>query len=162
MSRPKESAGFTLIELMIVVTLLAIFATLAVPSFTATIERNRLQTQADELKSFLLYARGEAVSQKATLIVAADGDDLWNVKRGDADDALRQLKHDPELAQIRASADEIKFRSNGTATATAFTVCHNDDTATGLYLEVQASGAVKLFRQGTKDADDTALDSCTL
>ncbi|WP_370600723.1 GspH/FimT family pseudopilin [Pseudomonas nitroreducens] len=160
MSRPMGSAGFTLVELMIVVTLLAIFATLAVPSFTSTIERNRLQTQADELKSLLLYARGEAVSQKAT-ITAAGSDDVWSVKRGDGD-ALRQLKSNPELTRIRASADEIKFRSNGTATATTLTICHNDDTATGLYLEVQASGAIKLFRQGTKDADETPLDSCTL
>lgn len=161
MSRPKGMAGFTLVELMIVLTLLAVLATLAVPSFTSTIERNRLQTQADELKSLLLYARGEAVSQKVTITVAVDSNDLWSVRRGDAD-ALRQLKNNPELAQIRASADQIKFRSNGTATAATFTVCRNDDTATGLYLDVQASGTIKLFRPGTKDADETPLDSCAL
>jgi len=161
MSRPKGLAGFTLVELMIVLTLLAIFATLAVPSFTSTIERNRLQTQADELKSLLFYARGEAVSQKTTITAAVDSSDLWSVKRGD-NDALRELKSNPELAQIRASADQIKFRSNGTATPATFTVCHNDDATTGLYLEVQASGVIKLFRQGTKDASETPLNSCTL
>ncbi|WP_448679283.1 GspH/FimT family pseudopilin [Pseudomonas nicosulfuronedens] len=160
MPRPKGSAGFTLVELMIVVVLLGIFATMAVPSFTAMIERNRLQTQADELKALLLYARGEAVSQKTTITVAADGSDLWGVKRGNTD--LRQLKYIPEQAAILASANEVVFRSNGTATAANFTICHNDNTDSGLFLAVQASGAIKLFRQGTQDADNTALGSCTL
>ncbi len=92
--------------------------------------------------------------------MAADGSDLWGVKRGNTD--LRQLKYIPEQAAILASANEVVFRSNGTATAANFTICHNDNTDSGLFLAVQASGAIKLFRQGTQDADNTALGSCTL
>lgn len=160
MPRPKGSAGFTLVELMIVVVLLGIFASLAVPSFTAMIERNRLQSQADELKAFLLYARGEAVSRKASITVNV-ADNVWSVRKSDNSE-LRRLKYNPDLANIQASADTLTFRSNGSTTAANFTVCHGDDTSTGMYLEVQASGAVKLFRQGTKDAANTTLDSCTL
>ncbi|WP_175253033.1 MULTISPECIES: GspH/FimT family pseudopilin [Pseudomonas] len=155
-----KTSGFTLVELMIVIVLLAILATIAAPSFRDMIERNRLQGQADELKSFLLYARGEAVTLRTTITVTTDDEDAWIIERGN--NTLRQLEHNPDQATIRSSAETITFRGNGTATATTFTVCHDDDPSRGYFLEIQASGATSLYLQGEKDANHTALDSCTL
>jgi len=162
MSGPVTSRGFTLIELMIVLALLAIVAFIAVPNFTDYIERNRIQTQAQELQAFLLYARGEAVSRNTSITVTLDEDedDLWVAKRNSGE-IIRQLIQNPELVQIDSNVDEVRFRSNGTATAASFVVCKNDETERGFSLEIQISGAITLSKVG-KSVDGNDLNSCTL
>ena len=43
--------GFTLLELLIVMAIVAIVATLAAPSFNGVLERQRVRTVADMLRS---------------------------------------------------------------------------------------------------------------
>lgn len=162
MSGPVTSRGFTLIELMIVLALLAIVSFIAVPNFMDFIERNRIQTQAQELQAFLLYARGEAVSRSASITVAPDEDDdeLWVAKQGSGE-VIRELTQNPALIQIDANVDEVRFRSNGTASGGSFVVCKDGDTERGFSLHIQASGAIALSKAG-KNIDGTDLNSCTL
>ena len=63
--RRHRQAGFTLVELMIVVALVAILLSLAAPSFRETIARNRLEGVATELSTDFQYARSEAVARNA-------------------------------------------------------------------------------------------------
>ena len=53
--------GFTAIELMVVVAILAVLTTLAAPSFHLIIERWRVRQTVEGLQSTLQYARSEAV-----------------------------------------------------------------------------------------------------
>ncbi|MDP2868137.1 GspH/FimT family pseudopilin [Methyloversatilis sp.] len=70
-------AGFTMIELMIVVTLMAILAAFAFPSFQSFIASSRLTAESNELLSGMNLARSEAVRiQRRVLLcraAAADG-----------------------------------------------------------------------------------------
>ena len=59
----KLGRGFTLLELMVAIAVLAILATVGVPSFRALIQNNRVTTQANELVSALSFARTEAVKR---------------------------------------------------------------------------------------------------
>ncbi len=53
--------GFTVIELMVTLVVVAVLLTLGVPSFSNTIEQNKLSTQINSLISTLQYARSESV-----------------------------------------------------------------------------------------------------
>ncbi len=53
--------GFTLLELMIVMVIVAIGVALAVPSYQDILERRHTTAQAEELAAFLAYAQSEAV-----------------------------------------------------------------------------------------------------
>lgn len=78
----KRVLGFTLLELMVAISIAAILIALAVPSFTSTIKRNRVQSQARGILSSLLSARAEAVSRggRVTLchINAGACDGAWS------------------------------------------------------------------------------------
>lgn len=63
----KHSRGFTLIELMIVVALVAVVLTLVAPSFRNSIARNKVEGIAGELNTDLQYARSEAVTRNAAI-----------------------------------------------------------------------------------------------
>lgn len=62
-----RSFGFTLIELIITITIAGILAVLAVPGMNSIIKNERMASQANELVSDLNFARSEAV-KRATLI----------------------------------------------------------------------------------------------
>ena len=77
MINKKQGVGFTLIELMITVAIAGILASLAVPSFSKMIERNRLKEAAEGLKSDLQWMRTESIKQSCNL--QADFDNTaWN------------------------------------------------------------------------------------
>mgnify|MGYP003634819119 CR=1 FL=1 len=60
--------GFTLIELMVTVAVLAIVLTVAVPSFANMVNGNRLTSQANDILAGLILARTEAIKQNQSVI----------------------------------------------------------------------------------------------
>ena len=67
--RLMRSRGFTLIELMVVVALVAIVLTLAAPSFRDMILMRRLHGVSAELVTDVQFARSEAVSRQQFAVV---------------------------------------------------------------------------------------------
>lgn len=69
------SKGFTLIELMVTLLVVAIVAAIAVPSFNQLMSDTRAQTLANNLVSALNLARTEAIKrgQPVTLCPSSDG-----------------------------------------------------------------------------------------
>lgn len=68
----RRHRGFTLIELMVVLAVIAVFATVAVPSFTDQMARRRLEGAASELVTDLNFARTKSVSANATVTLATN------------------------------------------------------------------------------------------
>jgi type IV fimbrial biogenesis protein FimT len=64
-----QAAGFTLLELMVVVSIAAILMAIAVPSFNATIRSNRLTSDANQFTTALNLARSEAVKRGLSVTV---------------------------------------------------------------------------------------------
>ena len=67
MNRPQ---GFTIIELMVTIAVLAILAAMAIPSFTDMMERQRLINATEAVYSDLQNARSEAVKRSQQIVVS--------------------------------------------------------------------------------------------
>lgn len=67
----KKHSGFTLIEVVITLAVIAVLVALTVPSFRGTIQNNRATAQANELVSALNLARGESIKRGAPVTVCA-------------------------------------------------------------------------------------------
>lgn len=61
--------GFTLIEMMVTVVLLAVLIALVTPSFRDLLRDNRAATQANALVGSLMLARSEAIKRNARVVV---------------------------------------------------------------------------------------------
>lgn len=68
--------GFTAIELIVTIAILAILAGIAAPSFNPIIERWRVRQASEELQSTFYFARSEAIKRggNVTILRSADGE----------------------------------------------------------------------------------------
>ena len=104
--------GFTMIEMMVVVSLIAILASLAAPSFTTAIANQRVNSAAQELQSILLFARSEAVYKRTDSSLTANGQ-TWSAKT--ASDVSREAVL-PSVVTVTPngdSGDGVEFNSAG-------------------------------------------------
>lgn len=76
MSHPpgrRQAAGFSLIELIVVLSILAILVGIAIPNVQGFLVNYRASAQANDLIADIAYARGEAARLGRSVQVVADG-----------------------------------------------------------------------------------------
>ena len=135
----SPAAGFTLLELVITIAVLAILLALAVPMFTSTINNNRLAAQANELVTSLQLANSEAVRRNARITVCPSTDGAtcaasgpwtgWLTIVASNNEVLRSAIAKPPL-QVTSTVNSVTYRGDGLARDAAgallaanFTVC---------------------------------------
>ncbi|RVU41772.1 prepilin-type N-terminal cleavage/methylation domain-containing protein [Rheinheimera riviphila] len=67
-SRIRADRGFSLMELMVTIAVLAITLAIAVPSFSGVIGESKLRSQAGEIQSALTFARTEAIRLNRSVV----------------------------------------------------------------------------------------------
>jgi type IV fimbrial biogenesis protein FimT len=71
---PHRRRGFTLIEVMVVLVVLAVLLSVGAPSFTNLIRNNRLVSAVYDLRGSLSTARSEALAQRVFVSVCSSND----------------------------------------------------------------------------------------
>lgn len=130
--------GFTLIELMVALAVMAIVLSLAIPSFESIINANRLSSAANEMVASIQTARMESLRRNRRAIVCLsatpnassptcstvnpsgwitflDADGSGNYNAGDTLLRVSQVKAPVLLRSSPAAAGKFIFRSDGLA-----------------------------------------------
>lgn len=117
------SRGFTLIELMVVITVAAVLMAVAVPSFRDLIIGQRVKAAAFAFTSAAVFTRSEAIKRNAEVIlVSATGgwQNGWSVKVGAT--VLSQQEAfagDVAIASVapKVTATQVAYQSSGRLSA---------------------------------------------
>jgi type IV fimbrial biogenesis protein FimT len=169
----KKHSGFTLIEGMVTLSVIAVLLSTGVPSFSAMIKNNRLTSENHALRAVLATARFEAKAQRATVTVCrstnavdcsvgdwADGyiafidlDEDGHVDSGEQ--LLERHTRDNQGVAVSYSqvADILQFDSSGYATDSngTFTFCDNRGATEARGLVVSAVGVMRTARVSEKE-----------
>lgn len=136
MQAKNTSAGFTIIELMVAITVMAILLGLAVPAFQDSTLASRLRASSTDLIASANLARSEAIKRRTpvSMCVSADGatcggggwHEGWIVTVPGATPPIRSFGAAADGYRINASSSitTVTFQPTGVgATLVTFTVC---------------------------------------
>lgn len=167
----KKHSGFTLVELIVTLTVLVILLAVGVPSFISTIRINNVVTETNRMVTSLMVARSEAVKRRMQVTVAKtgqeweegwrifsdlDGDGVLDV--GDGDTVLKIYTGMRDGFTLRSGnniEDWVAYQSTGLGTGSGglpsdtFRLCDDSqDTETGRSIILNNIGRVRLV-EGT-------------
>jgi len=183
-------SGFTLIELMIIVTILGVITVVAVPALNQMVKRHRLISESTNLVTLAQFARSEAMARKKRVILAAYGDGAsqrfsqWIVfipkdnaaitatTSPDADTILREMYLHPTIQVLMdnttATNRRIQFLPDGTMEAVVGNGINISATNTRAEvllcidsLSTENTVAIRFDRRQVRTARRT-VSSCTL
>ncbi len=132
----RDHFGFTLLELLVTVAILAIVVAVGVPGLQSLLSKQALQSRVGLLSSTLAYARNEAVVRVGTVVVCGDNgstqcngtsdlSDGWIVfvdanedglfNTSDGDELLKQGGQESEQVTLTlaSSATHISYSEQG-------------------------------------------------
>jgi prepilin-type N-terminal cleavage/methylation domain-containing protein len=111
----RAARGFTLIELIVVVALLAIVSSIAAPGLRSFASGQRVKALSFDLTADLLFARSEAlkrgVSVTMTPTTGTDWNQGWKVSSGGTDLSTRQASN--ESLVFTGAPSSITFNAWG-------------------------------------------------
>ena len=145
---PSFQAGYTLVELLVVMALGTILLSIAVPSMTAMLNTQRANAAGSSFLASLNLARAEAIKRNARVVVCKSADGLscmltggWNQGRITFHDANNNAAIDADeqlIERYGALPDGLSLTGN---------------TSVANYVSYSASGSAKLvtgaFQAGT-------------
>lgn len=76
----QRLAGFSLVELIVAIAVLAIVVAIAIPSFSAMIQNTRIRTATESIQNGIQIARAEAVKRNTLIRFELAANSSWQVK----------------------------------------------------------------------------------
>lgn len=165
----KKSAGFTLIELMVVLAVIVILTTVVTPNFGPFVQQGRMDSIQGRLLTSVSMARSEAIRRDVQVTVCARNttENMANYSCGSnwangwvvvAGTEVVRVE-EPPAAVITLSGSSITFESSGLLSGgsdVCFSADDGDSDTDVRYLQVNQFGRIRAWDGGS---DDTVCGS---
>jgi type IV fimbrial biogenesis protein FimT len=175
-SNKRQAKGFTALELIVTMTIIAILLTTGVPAFKNYGWNLRMKTAMDTLQTDLSLARGRAISHNVQTVIcpALDNNDCsgqstwqdgWIVFSDLNGDRHKQdgeplLKHAGVVAMLNisssASRSNLRFYPNGSAPGSNASIlfCDQRGAAEAGIITLSNSGRIRMQTKGSKSTEN--------
>ena len=153
LAKQTTSAGFTLIELMVTVAIVAVVASLAAPSFREMLAVQRVRSAAYSIISDLTLARSEAIKRgldvTLTPLVANNWTNGWRVTVASSNEVLGEQGSAGNGVTFTTAPTSITFNRNGrTNSLNVVRFQLSDVSAHSRCISLDPSGRPKNVNQG--------------
>ncbi|HXG28158.1 MAG TPA: GspH/FimT family pseudopilin [Nevskiales bacterium] len=172
-----QERGFSLVESLVAVALLAVLAGLALPALQELHERNRVVASANLLLTHIQLARLRAVLDASDVVICPSADGAlcahdakawsqgWLVFRDqdysqppqfnpDSDNLLLAHRNGPGGAQVRGTPAYIRYYPSGYATNRTLTLCTTAAPQHARAIIISVVGRARVARIGDESLKD--------
>ena len=112
MNQLRSKHGFTLIEMLIVIAIIGILASVAIPNFSRWKEKYEINGEAKKVYFDLLLAHSTAISNNHNVLVTFDPDNhIYRVHGDKNDNALEEAGEDIKIVKLN-DEDRVQFNFN--------------------------------------------------
>jgi len=145
----NKQSGFTLIELIVIIAIVAIFAAIAVPNFLSYMPKHRLNGAARQVMGDLMAARMKAVKENLTVTVTYVNDHKYKISTASEDKTINIQSNYRDVTIGSVSSDSfssnsfssISFLSRGTSNTGSIGLTNLTDSKK---VTVSIAGRVKI------------------
>lgn len=150
---PARKSGFSLVELMVVIVVMAVLAAIAYPSFRDLIATQRIRAAASALYESLLLARSEAIKRNNVVTLSVNSGSLasgWNVVLADGTTVVR-AQEAFDAVTFTPTSPSLAYSALGRLTSGAQTTVTvtSSDTSRQWTVRADPSGRVCVVEGGS-------------
>lgn len=140
------SSGFTLIELMVTIAVLAIIVSIAAPSISTQLANQRVKSTASMLENALKESRNESIirRQEVTLSYKNNGNNMGTITITDNNsNVISTYKYDVK-SKIKPNNKQVQFKPNKTVDSDRwiYTICDDNAAANSKQVNITKLGIV--------------------
>ena len=146
-----SNAGFTLIELMVTIAVLAIIVSIAAPNISTQLANQRVKSTTSTLANALKEAKVESRILRQPLTLQYDNSskviNIQNVVANEVVTTIATYNYDTKIT-IKSASTSNQFRPNRTADAVTYTICDTKAVGSSRQIEVNKIGIIVIKMGG--------------
>jgi type IV fimbrial biogenesis protein FimT len=143
----RADRGFTLPELLIVMTILVVLLGAGLPSFGEFVRNQRVKTASFDLFSSLVLARNEAITRNASVTMQPNGGawtNGWTISYTDSGGNVVPIRVQDAIPNVAITGpgDDVVYRGSGrlTGAAVSFELSATGSTVVTRCIRIDLSG----------------------
>lgn len=151
MKEQMTSSGFTLIELMVTIAVLAIIVSIAAPSISTQLANQRVKSTAATLENALKEAKAGSLIRRQPLTISFDDSSkvirIQHIVLSQVKSTVATYKYNAQ-SKINASQSSNEFKPHKGAEAETYVICDSNNAANPITIKVSTTGIISNRLEG--------------